>query len=321
MSLASLYRICLDNICELIRAGIWTHPSPNPFSDLPVHLELIVQIPNLKDAPLKFLRFSGELTLLRIDFLDCKHDFMAHFIELLQDIGPQLKHLSVISHRPVPVDVVCVCCPRLESLEIEGPAFLEHSEKTYGNIPLKRLRFSSFAGPHDETSLMFLMYNCKSFREIFPRKDNDEVISQRNEKLPCESEASVSLYTVSQGIWVLQREMYGSGRHLSVGAGNECGSGRHLSVGRGEWNVEVEGTCRLERGMNVNVEVEGTCRLERGMNVNVEVEGTCRLERGMNVEVEGTCRLERGMNVEVEGTCRLERGMNVEVEEFELKRI
>ncbi|GBM63910.1 hypothetical protein AVEN_196581-1, partial [Araneus ventricosus] len=64
---------------------------------------------------LRELKSLKRLTLLRINFRDCNEDFIPEFMELLQDIGPQLKHLSVLCHTSVPVNVICDRCPQLES--------------------------------------------------------------------------------------------------------------------------------------------------------------------------------------------------------------
>ncbi|GBL99941.1 hypothetical protein AVEN_19430-1 [Araneus ventricosus] len=137
----------------------------------PLVQELIFYV-HIKEA-MKELRFLKQLTLLRIDFDRYEGDFVREFVALLQEIGPQLKHLSIIWKEPfidyyrVPVDVICDCCPHLESLEIIQfifePGF---SSEASINFPLKRLKLSALY-ESDPESVLSLLSNCKHLEELF----------------------------------------------------------------------------------------------------------------------------------------------------------
>ncbi|CAL1295337.1 unnamed protein product [Larinioides sclopetarius] len=131
----------------------------------PLVEELIIRVPH-KDA-LEALRELKHLILLRIDFRGCKHDFVPNFLALLQDMGPQLQHLSVRCFRPVPVDIICDSCPNLQSLEIEGLTFVENPAKGSRNLCLKRLRLLTFSEKEDKDSFLFLLANCKRLEELY----------------------------------------------------------------------------------------------------------------------------------------------------------
>ncbi|GBN70209.1 hypothetical protein AVEN_231709-1 [Araneus ventricosus] len=120
-----------------------------------------------QDCEYNALRFLKQLTLLRIHFLNCKGDSVPDFVALLQEIEPQLKHLSVIGfqHR-YPVDVICDCCPQSQSLEIAGFTFLKNSSEASSNLPLKRLKLWSNP-PFNIESILFLFSNCKYLEELF----------------------------------------------------------------------------------------------------------------------------------------------------------
>ncbi|GBL94882.1 hypothetical protein AVEN_197553-1 [Araneus ventricosus] len=137
----------------------------------PLVQELIFYV-HVKEA-MKELIFLKQLTLLQIYFDGYEADFMQEFVALLQEIGPQLKHLSVIWKEPlreyggVPVGVICDCCPHLESLEIEQFVFEPRfSSEASRNLPLKRLTLSALCEPDNE-SLLSLLSSCKQLEELF----------------------------------------------------------------------------------------------------------------------------------------------------------
>ncbi|GBN29513.1 hypothetical protein AVEN_43606-1 [Araneus ventricosus] len=137
----------------------------------PLVQELIFYV-HVKEA-MKELRFLKQLTLLRIDFELYEGDFVREFVALVQEIGPQLKHLSIIWKDPfiesyrVPVDIICDCCPHLESLEIEQFIFEPRfSSEASRNFLLKRLTLRSLY-ESDPESLLFLLSNCKHLEELF----------------------------------------------------------------------------------------------------------------------------------------------------------
>ncbi|GBN22171.1 hypothetical protein AVEN_211480-1 [Araneus ventricosus] len=138
----------------------------------PLIQELIFQV-HAKDA-IKELRALKQLTLLRIDFIVCEDDFVPDFVALLQEIGPQIKHLSVLSNRRVPVDVICDCCLHLQSFEIDGPTVVNDSSNASGNFPLKRLKLYSLYEEVDKESLLFLLSNCMYLEELF--LDDAEIV-------------------------------------------------------------------------------------------------------------------------------------------------
>ncbi|GBN45770.1 hypothetical protein AVEN_104005-1 [Araneus ventricosus] len=131
----------------------------------PLVQELIFYV-HAKNAmgPLKFLK---HLTFLSIDFSTCKEDFLRNFVVLLLDLGKQLKHLSIIGLHRYPVDIICFCCPHLQSLEIYGYPFVKDSTEDPGNLPLKRLRLQSLYASDDKESLLYLLSNCKLLEELF----------------------------------------------------------------------------------------------------------------------------------------------------------
>ncbi|GBM30520.1 hypothetical protein AVEN_264981-1 [Araneus ventricosus] len=132
----------------------------------PLVQELIFYV-HTKDA-MKMLKFLKHLTFLRIDFHNCEDDFLPDFVALLLEIGPQLKHLSVLGiHHRYPVDVIFDCCPHLHSLQIYGSPFVKNSSEASGNLPLRRLKLQSLYGPNDKESLLFLLSNCKLLEELF----------------------------------------------------------------------------------------------------------------------------------------------------------
>ncbi|GBM89573.1 hypothetical protein AVEN_258643-1, partial [Araneus ventricosus] len=119
---------------------------------------------------LRELKSLKRLTLLRINFRDCNEDFIPEFIDLLQEIGPQLKHLSVLCHASVPVNVICDKCPQLQSLEISGPSFVMNSAEASSYFPLKRLRLKTRClrvKEEAKKSFQFLRSSCMSLEELF----------------------------------------------------------------------------------------------------------------------------------------------------------
>ncbi|GBN14409.1 hypothetical protein AVEN_192144-1 [Araneus ventricosus] len=142
----------------------------------PLVQELIIHV-HQKDGYGE-LRFLKQLTLLRIDFENCRSNILPDFFALLQEIGPQLKHLSVsgkeepsVREDGVPVDVICDCCPDLQSLEIWSSIFMKDSSKSSCDLALKRLTLyleqpDVDEETHDEEEcLLFLLYNSKHLEE------------------------------------------------------------------------------------------------------------------------------------------------------------
>ncbi|GBM85444.1 hypothetical protein AVEN_133972-1 [Araneus ventricosus] len=144
----------------------------------PLVRELIIHV-HQKDG-YEALRCLKQLTLLRIDFENCLGDFLPDFVALLQEIGPQLKHLSVFGKEEpsrrndgVPVDVICDTCPDLQSLEIWSSIFMMDSSKCSCDLALKRLTLylehpDVDEETHDEEEcLLFLLSNCKHLEELY----------------------------------------------------------------------------------------------------------------------------------------------------------
>ncbi|GBN14404.1 hypothetical protein AVEN_192139-1 [Araneus ventricosus] len=164
----------------------------------PLVQELIINVH--QEDGYEALRFLKRLTLLRICFEHCVGDFLPDFVALLLEIGPQLKHLSVFGYdKPfgrndgVPVDVICGCCPDLQSLEIGGSISMKESSKSSRDLALKRL--SLYAEhpdvdeeTHDEEeSLLFLLSNCKHLEELyldFAQSLDDTLLNQIFQRNP-----------------------------------------------------------------------------------------------------------------------------------------
>ncbi|GBN06884.1 hypothetical protein AVEN_33981-1 [Araneus ventricosus] len=166
------------------------------------------------------LRCLKQLTLLRIHFKNFPGDFLPDFVALLQEIGPQLKHLSVFGKEEpsrrndgVPVDVICDCCPDLQSLEIWSSIFMKDSSKSSCDLALKRLTLHVVQPDvdeeiHDEEihneeeSLLFLLTNSKHLEELYldsAESLDDTLLNQIFKKNPftqlkviCTEESSVT---------------------------------------------------------------------------------------------------------------------------------
>ncbi|GBL99939.1 hypothetical protein AVEN_19429-1 [Araneus ventricosus] len=137
----------------------------------PLVQELIFYV-RVKEA-MKELRVLKQLTLLRICFDRYEGDFVREFVALLQEIGPQLKHLSIHwdenidEYDAVPFNDICDCCPHLESLGIENFIFEPRfSSGASRNFPLKRLKLYGLY-ESDPESVLFLLSNCKHLEELF----------------------------------------------------------------------------------------------------------------------------------------------------------
>ncbi|GBO29433.1 hypothetical protein AVEN_257427-1 [Araneus ventricosus] len=139
----------------------------------PLVQELIIHV-HQKDG-YEALRCLKQLTLLRIHFENFLGDFLPDFVEVLQEIGPQLKHLSVFGkeepfrrNEGVPVDVICDCCPDLQSLQIWSSIFMKDSSKSSCDLALKRLRLYVLEPDDDEAEcLLFLLSNSKHLEELY----------------------------------------------------------------------------------------------------------------------------------------------------------
>ncbi|GBN45772.1 hypothetical protein AVEN_104006-1 [Araneus ventricosus] len=167
----------------------------------PLVQELIIQV-HQKDG-YKALRFLKQLTLLRIHFNYCRGDFLPDFVALLREIGPQLKHLSIFGKEEpfrrnagVPVDVICDCCPDLQSLEIWSSIFMKDSSKYSYDLALKRLTLYGEDSDNDEEeSLRFLLYNSMHLEELYlecVQRLDDTLLHQIFERNPF-SQLKVSL--------------------------------------------------------------------------------------------------------------------------------
>ncbi|GBL99932.1 hypothetical protein AVEN_19426-1 [Araneus ventricosus] len=137
----------------------------------PLVQELIFYV-HVKEA-LKELRVLKQLTLLRICFVRYKDGFVREFVALLQEIGPQLKHLSILwnenihEYDEVPFNDICDWCPHLESLGIENFIFEPRiSSEDTRNFPLKRLKLYGL-NESDPESVLFLLSNFKHLEELF----------------------------------------------------------------------------------------------------------------------------------------------------------
>ncbi|GBN14412.1 hypothetical protein AVEN_192146-1 [Araneus ventricosus] len=164
----------------------------------PLVQELIIHV-HQKDG-YEALHCLKQLTLLRIHFENCLGDFLPDFVALLQQIGPQLKHLSVSGKEEpsrrsdgVPVDVISDCCPYLQSLEIWSSIFLNNSSKCSCDLALKRLTLYVQQPDvdeeiHDEEeSLLFLLSNSKHLEELYLESAeslNDALLNQIFERNP-----------------------------------------------------------------------------------------------------------------------------------------
>ncbi|GBL88162.1 hypothetical protein AVEN_117762-1 [Araneus ventricosus] len=131
-----------------------------PVNLCPLVQELIIQV-HQKDG-YKALRFLKQLTLQRINFWSLKDDFVSDFVALLQEIGPQLKHLFIKFRLISYVTVAFIC---RASNQIDGFTFVENSSESSGNLSLKRLRLSSDGDIKE--GLLFLVSNCKHLEELF----------------------------------------------------------------------------------------------------------------------------------------------------------
>ncbi|GBM59512.1 hypothetical protein AVEN_70485-1 [Araneus ventricosus] len=123
------------------------------------------------------LKNLKRLALLRIDFCGCSNGCLQDFVELLHEIGPQLKYLSVVSEFILPVDIICDCCPNLLSLEILGCATVTKTVQKNCNLSLKQLHI--WQGDGD--SVLFLLSNCKGLEELIlgnAYRLNDDLLNQ-----------------------------------------------------------------------------------------------------------------------------------------------
>ncbi|GBO14351.1 hypothetical protein AVEN_53698-1 [Araneus ventricosus] len=116
------------------------------------HTDSIESLKNLK-----------QLTRLKISFHECDDDYMTNFLALLKVIGPKLKYLSVDATHPVPIDIICEYCPRLESLELARFATISRPNRPHCNIFMKNLRVMKI----DQNALLFLLSSCKNLVELF----------------------------------------------------------------------------------------------------------------------------------------------------------
>ncbi|GBN70204.1 hypothetical protein AVEN_231704-1 [Araneus ventricosus] len=164
----------------------------------PLLQELIIHV-HQKDG-YEALRLLKQLTLLRIHFQNCLGDFLPDFVALLQEIGPQLKHLSVFGKEEpfrrndgVPVDVICDRCPDLQSLEIWSSIFMKDSSRRSCDLALRRLTLYLEKADVDQEiheeqgSLLFLLSNCKRLEELHldsTESLNDALLNQIFERNP-----------------------------------------------------------------------------------------------------------------------------------------
>ncbi|GIY50322.1 uncharacterized protein CDAR_180071 [Caerostris darwini] len=120
-----------------------------------------LEISVLREDCFEYLKDLEHLRCLKIEF-DI-HTAYQQNLSFLSDIGQQLSHLSIVSHRRVPVNAISKYCSNLEYLKIKGNATLFDSIESSNNFgKLKRLEI----GLIDEQSLLYVFQNVENLKEL-----------------------------------------------------------------------------------------------------------------------------------------------------------
>ncbi|GIX97245.1 hypothetical protein CEXT_243781 [Caerostris extrusa] len=120
-----------------------------------------LEISVLREDCFEYLKDLEHLRCLKIEF-DI-HTAYQQNLSFLSDIGRQLSHLSIESHRRVPVNAISKYCSNLEYLKIKGNATLCDSIESSNNFgKLKRLEI----GLVDAQSLLYVFQNVGNLKEL-----------------------------------------------------------------------------------------------------------------------------------------------------------
>ncbi|GIX69972.1 uncharacterized protein CEXT_14001 [Caerostris extrusa] len=131
---------------------------------------------------LQYLNCLYNLTFLCLDFKVCEESYLDTLLSTLNEIGHQLKHLSINDERPrrmpveFPIDGICDRCVNVESLQIKGLCtFIDPLEDGSGIRRLRRL----YIGDIKSKDLLLLLKCCLNLTELrvknFPDFSNSEV--------------------------------------------------------------------------------------------------------------------------------------------------
>lgn len=129
------------------------------------HLEELTMVVNQlhHEFNIMDLNVLTNLTYLEIQL----PDFCPELYYLLDEIGPKLKHLSIIKFHKVLIDLIFSSCPNLESLKVDCDSVVSDSVKAIGDLPnLQRLAFFC-KDANDKESLQVILSKCFNLKELF----------------------------------------------------------------------------------------------------------------------------------------------------------
>ncbi|GIY99352.1 uncharacterized protein CEXT_85021 [Caerostris extrusa] len=127
----------------------------------PMVEELVLQV--VHQDCLQHLRHLKQLNVLILKFSRFLKDPIPALLNVLQEIGPQLKHLSVDTFITFPVNDICRLCPNLESLGLFGCASVSEPVETCESLRHLQRLYTTIV---DEKSLIFLLENCVGIQEM-----------------------------------------------------------------------------------------------------------------------------------------------------------
>ncbi|GIY57738.1 hypothetical protein CDAR_69851, partial [Caerostris darwini] len=114
---------------------------------------------------LEHLKKLRHLRGLTINFNLCRGSpIRTAFISLLREIGPQLRHLTIMSRSTMPVDVVMKYCPNLVRLDVCCAAIVQGGIET-DSRNFRQLKWLIVAGV-DKESLEYLLRHCLNLKEL-----------------------------------------------------------------------------------------------------------------------------------------------------------
>ncbi|GIY61296.1 uncharacterized protein CDAR_217021 [Caerostris darwini] len=123
---------------------------------------------------LQYLCLLKQLRFLRLDFTVCVDTYLDAFLSLINDIGKQLKHLSVSDRgsdeiQPpsvvrFPIDIICKNSINLESLQLKGLSTINNPLEVRTSLcNLKRLFIENI----NSYDFMLILQNCFNLTELF----------------------------------------------------------------------------------------------------------------------------------------------------------
>ncbi|GIY04504.1 uncharacterized protein CDAR_252981 [Caerostris darwini] len=114
---------------------------------------------------IQHLKKLKHLRVLEIDFsLCCGLPARTAFISLLSEIGPQLKGLSILDHKPMPVDVIMKYCSNVVQMDLRCKAIVQGGIETDSHHfrQLEKLLLNEM----DAESLEYLLRNSLKLKEL-----------------------------------------------------------------------------------------------------------------------------------------------------------